>query len=89
VHNPPRISRIRYVLRLRTDEPAQRMDLLRRNLEHVASNDQRAATYRALAPGARAPPPAERPHPDFTQELPRKLLPTRAKESQTRRREKR
>ena len=28
-------------------------------------------------------------HPDFTQELPRKLLPTRAKESQRRRREKR
>ena len=28
-------------------------------------------------------------HPDFTQELPRKLLPTRAKEAQTRRRKKR
>ena len=30
-----------------------------------------------------------RPCPDFTQELPRKLLPTRAKEAQRRRREKR
>jgi hypothetical protein len=28
-------------------------------------------------------------HPDFTQELPRKLLPTRAKEPQSRSREKR
>jgi len=32
---------------------------------------------------------AQRSHPDFTQELPRKLLPTRAKEAQWRRRERR
>ena len=82
--NPPRISRIRNVLRLRTDEPARRMDLLRRNLEHVASDDQRAATYRALALRSPSAAPAERPHPDFTQELPRELLSTRAKEAQRR-----
>lgn len=29
---PPRIARIRYELRLATDEPAHRVDLLRRNL---------------------------------------------------------
>jgi len=34
--------------------------------------------------GARADDPAYRSHPDSTQELPRKLLPTRAKETQSR-----
>jgi uncharacterized OsmC-like protein len=34
---PPRISRIRYLLRLRTDEPPQRVDLLRRNLERFGT----------------------------------------------------
>ena len=33
--------------------------------------------------------PRPRSHPDFTKELPRKLLPTRAKETQARRRESR
>lgn len=34
---PPRISQIRYVLRITTDEPAQRVDLLRRNLERFGT----------------------------------------------------
>jgi uncharacterized OsmC-like protein len=34
---PPRISQIRYVLRIRTDEPAQRVDLLRRNIERFGT----------------------------------------------------
>lgn len=34
---PPRISRIHYLLRLRTDEPAQRVDLLRRNIERFGT----------------------------------------------------
>jgi uncharacterized OsmC-like protein len=34
---PPRISRIRYVLRITTDEAADRVDLLRRNLERFGT----------------------------------------------------
>jgi uncharacterized OsmC-like protein len=34
---PPRISQIRYVLRIRTDESAQRVDLLRRNIERFGT----------------------------------------------------
>jgi hypothetical protein len=34
---PPRISQIRYVLRIKTDEPAQRVNLLRRNLERFGT----------------------------------------------------
>ncbi len=31
--SPPRITRVRYTLRLQTDEPAQRVDLLHRNIK--------------------------------------------------------
>jgi len=47
--------------------------------------------WRGVTPhvAARETVDSERCHPDFTQELPRKLLPTRAKEAQKRQREKR
>lgn len=42
---PPRIARIRYELRVTTDEPAARVDLLRRNIEKFGTitNTLRAA----------------------------------------------
>jgi uncharacterized OsmC-like protein len=59
---PPRISQIQYVLRIRTDEPAQRVDLLRRNIEKFGTIfNTLAAACRvtgeivAEPPGARTP----------------------------------
>ncbi|HET9015996.1 MAG TPA: OsmC family protein [Thermomicrobiaceae bacterium] len=43
---PPRISRIRYVLSIQTDEPAQRVDLLHRNIRKFGT------IYNTLAAGA-------------------------------------